>query len=85
VLARSGIAISLPLHARWRGDLYALPHLALLNQWLPVALPCTSERLRVAALFRMTVLTGLAFAEIAPSAGHRRGGQALSGAAVLSR
>jgi hypothetical protein len=81
-----GIAISLPLHVKWRGDLYALPHLALLDHWLPVGFAVRHpERLRVAALFGMTVLTGLAFAELARQLGvaQRHGRQALAGAAAV--
>jgi hypothetical protein len=61
----AGIAISLPLNVGWGEHFVRLPHLELLQSWHGVArVLAHPERLRVAALFGVVLLAGLAIAEI---------------------
>jgi hypothetical protein len=61
-----GILLSLPLNVRLGDTLYPVPFVRLARDWVPLFASIRSpERLRVAALFGLTLLAGLAFAELA--------------------
>ena len=73
----TGILISLPMAVRISDRVLVLPHLALARDWVPFAAALRlPERLRVAALMGMAVLTGLAFAELLRHVGLSGTGEA---------
>ena len=61
----AGIVISLPLSVGWQGRIYRLPHLDVLRAHESLArILANPDRLRVAALCGIALLSGLAFAEL---------------------
>ena len=70
----TGIAMSLPVNVTWHGQLYALPHLKLVQSWQALGrLFSNSPRLRVGALVAVALLCGLAFAELLRHCGLTNG------------
>jgi hypothetical protein len=60
-----GLLISLPLRIDVLGSVWTLPHVLAAQRWIPFAAAIRlPERLRVAALMGITLLAGLAFAEL---------------------
>jgi hypothetical protein len=60
-----GLLISLPLRIDVLGSVWTLPHVLAAQRWIPFAAAIRlPERLRVAALMGITLLAGIAFAEL---------------------